>query len=127
MVHLAFCGACPNNLMNELLKSKKLCNKIASFVEINMDFECIVDNTFLTKIAPYNTRLPKDKIKDHAGYKYIPTPKDKEIKASKFDLVRGERIGDLAADRQINMLVSLCACLKEKPYIQIQGGSELTK
>lgn len=93
MVHLAFCGAVPPNLMKELLKSKKLCNKVVSFVEINLDFECFVDNSFITKVKPFNTRLPKERAKDHADYKYIPTPKDKEIKAEKFDLLMGKEIG----------------------------------
>ena len=39
----------------------------------------------------------------------------------------GHRIDNYAAERMVNQLVSLCACLKEKPFIQIQGGSDLTK
>jgi hypothetical protein len=89
MVHLAFCSAVPDSLMAELFKSQKLINKVVSFIEINMDFSVITDNAFLTKIAPFQTKLPKDKAKDHAGYEYTKNPNDDEIKANRYDLATG--------------------------------------
>ena len=64
MVHLAFCGACPDSLMKELCKSTKLVNKVLSFIEINMDFSLIVDNAFLVKVKPYQTKIPDETVKN---------------------------------------------------------------
>ena len=57
-MHVAFSGACPAPLISELFKSKKLCSKVVSFFEVNLDFTLCVDNAFLTRIAPLNARIP---------------------------------------------------------------------
>lgn len=88
-----------------------------SFFEINLDFSVATDNAFLTKIAPYNTKIGPERLKDAKDYVYTPSPHDKEIRAHKFGLLTGQRIDNQANERVVNQLVSLCACLKEKPFI----------
>ena len=75
-VHFAFCGACPESMMKELLKSQKLCSKVTSFYEINLDFTVVTDNAFLTKIAPYNVKIAPERQKDAKDYVYTPSPHD---------------------------------------------------
>jgi hypothetical protein len=94
MVHLAFCGPCPTPLMQELQKSQKLLNKIVSFYEINLDFTFVVDNAFLTKVSPYDVRLPPDRAKSHQDYVYVESPNDRLISAHRFGLMTGQKIGD---------------------------------
>ena len=75
--------------MTELYKSKKLCNKILSFYDVNMDFNLVVDNAFLTKIIPYNTKIPEARQKETPNYIYTETPFDQEIKSHKYGLISG--------------------------------------
>jgi hypothetical protein len=64
-----------------------------------MDFSLVVDNAFLTKIIPYDTRIPQERQEIEKEYKYVETPNDKEIKVNKYALVTGKTIGKHAAER----------------------------
>ena len=46
-VHLAFTGHCPESFMEKIVLSKKLCQRVGSFVEVNVDFNVLEDNIFL--------------------------------------------------------------------------------
>ena len=105
--------------MRELQKSQKLLNKVVSFFEINMDFNLITDNIFLTRVAPYDARLPPERAKDHKDYAFIENSNDRMISANRFSMMIGQRISEQAVERIVNQLISLCSVLKEKPYIQI--------
>ena len=106
-------------MIQELFKSNKLVNKVRSFVEVNLDFALCVDNSFLTKIAPFNARIPPERLKDTKDYVYNEKSSDKAIKADKYGLTTGQKIAEPAVERIVDQLASLCSCLKEKPYIQI--------
>lgn len=99
MVHLAFCGPVPHNVMSVLYQSRKLCDKIVSFFEVNMDFSLVVDNAFLTKIIPFDTQISEQRQVIEKDYKYVETPNDKEIKANKYALASGKAISKHAAER----------------------------
>jgi hypothetical protein len=67
-----------------------------------MDFTLVVDNAFLTKIIPYDTRIPQERQANEKEYKYVETPNDKEIKVNKYALVTGKAISKHAAERVCN-------------------------
>lgn len=88
--------------MQELFKSNKLISKVRSFIEVNLDFALCFDNAFLTKIAPYNSRIPPERLKDTKDYVYSETPSEKGVKASRYGLTTGQKIADPAAERIVD-------------------------